>query len=201
LGISYNRFTNYHTGCPKCVGKSSPSQQEAEDNVLNKCKEKEYTLLESFIYKNKKTKLHLKCNIDDNIFYVSYENLMSSSNNCSVCVEVKRRKTNEENKRWNLKNTIPEFKKYKHQVNKFTNKNKKELFINWNGFDFYDGEYINNNLNLHNSHPNYPTIDHKISIFYGFKNNISPEELGKLGNLVITKRFINSKKGSNIFYI
>ena len=35
----------------------------------------------------------------------------------------------------------------------------------------------------------------KISVYYGFKNNISPEELCKLDNLCITKRGINSSKG------
>jgi hypothetical protein len=199
--VSYNKFANFYSSCPKCSGKASPSQHEAEENVLSKCKEKNYTLLESFIYKNKKTKIYLKCNKDVNTFYVSYENLMNIHNNCSVCVKVNRRQTNEEKKNWNLKNSIPAFKKYKHQVNKFTNRNKEELFLNWNGLDYYDGEYINNNLKLHNSNPSYPTIDHKISIFYGFQNNISPEEMGKIDNLVITKRCINSKKGSKLFYI
>ena len=43
----------------------------------------------------------------------------------------------------------------------------------------------------------YPTIDHKISVFNGFINNISPEEISQLENLCITKRTNNSKKNSN----
>lgn len=125
--------------------------------------------------------------------------MLSENLNCSDCVKDKKRKTNEEKKNWNIE--ISTFKKYKKQVNKYTDKNKKELFINWNGLDYYDGEYIKNYLTLHNSNTRYPTIDHKKSIFYGFKNNISPEEIGKIDNLVITKRSINSKKGNKINYI
>lgn len=45
---------------------------------------------------------------------------------------------------------------------------------------------------------NYPTIDHKISVYYGFINNISPEEIGDISNLCITKRWINSTKRDSI---
>ncbi len=41
----------------------------------------------------------------------------------------------------------------------------------------------------------YPSIDHKISLFYGFENNMNPEEIGSIDNLCITKRYINSIKG------
>ena len=37
-------------------------------------------------------------------------------------------------------------------------------------------------------------LDHKISIIYGFKNNISPEEIGDISNLCMTKKGINSSK-------
>lgn len=79
-------------------------------------------------------------------------------------------------------------------VDKFTRKNKKELFSKWDGLDFYDKENIKENLKLHHTNKRYPTIDHKISIFYGFKNNLSPEEIGNIQNLCITKRTLNAKK-------
>ena len=40
----------------------------------------------------------------------------------------------------------------------------------------------------------YPTIDHKTSILYGFLNKILPSEIGNIDNLCITKRSINSSK-------
>lgn len=76
----------------------------------------------------------------------------------------------------------------------FFYKNKIELFENWNGYDFYDNEYIKNNFNLNHFSNNYPTIDHKISIKYGFKNKIPPEKLAELNNLCFTKQIINKKK-------
>ena len=87
-----------------------------------------------------------------------------------------------------------DFLNYKLKIKSYTNKNKKELYENWDGYDFYDNEYIKDN---NKNDRNYPTIDHKISVKYGFENNISPEEISKLSNLCITKRGINSSKGSN----
>lgn len=85
------------------------------------------------------------------------------------------------------------FRLYEKAVNKETYKFKKKLFSIWDGYDFYDGEYIAGNFN-HKVIGLRPSIDHKISIFYGFKNNISIEIIGNLDNLCITKRNINSSK-------
>lgn len=83
------------------------------------------------------------------------------------------------------------FQKYRELVNKITNKNKKELFISWDGCDHYDNELIRENFNLNYNDDGYPTIDHKISIQYGFLNGIDPSVIGSLENLCITKRSIN----------
>ena len=79
-------------------------------------------------------------------------------------------------------------------VIRLSHKNKKILLKNWDGYDYYDGEYIKDNFNLPYHHKNYPTIDHKTSIFEGFKNNISAENISNISNLCFTKRYINSKK-------
>ena len=84
---------------------------------------------------------------------------------------------------------------YRREVARFTRKNKKYLYENWNGNDYYDNELIKGYLSHTHTHRFYPTIDHKISVYFGFINNISPEEIGSLENLCITKRFINSMKG------
>jgi len=47
-------------------------------------------------------------------------------------------------------------------------------------FDYYDNEFIKNNIKYKFHNKNYPTIDHKISIYYGFMTNISPEIIGNL---------------------
>lgn len=73
-------------------------------------------------------------------------------------------------------------------------KNYKELKTNWDGYDYYDDEYIKENYKLDANDPKYPTIDHKNSIIYGFINNISPDDISAIDNLCITKRTINSMK-------
>jgi hypothetical protein len=94
-----------------------------------------------------------------------------------------------------------EFSKYRRMVGHYTNKFKKELFEKWDGYDFYDGEYIKDNFNLKSSNRLYPTIDHKISVFYGFMNKINEKEIARLDNLVITKKCINSSKSNKDFSI
>lgn len=94
---------------------------------------------------------------------------------------------------------LTEFQKYRNKISNLTNKNKQQLFDKWNGYDYYDNSYIKENFNLHFTSKEYPTIDHKISILYGFLNKISPKEISSIENLCVTKRSINSKKGSKCY--
>jgi hypothetical protein len=93
-----------------------------------------------------------------------------------------------------------EYQQYRNKVTRLTNKNKKSLYENWNGLDFYDDEYIKNNFDLQKYDRNYPTIDHKISVCFGFNNNITEEEISNINNLCITKKYINSSKNKNCEY-
>jgi hypothetical protein len=86
---------------------------------------------------------------------------------------------------WNL---------YKREVARFTRRCKKDLYESWNGYDYYDGEFIKGYLSNSHIHKFYPTMDHKISVYYGFINSIDPNFIGSIENLCITKRFINSIK-------
>jgi hypothetical protein len=89
---------------------------------------------------------------------------------------------------------INKYKLYKRKVQYHTYKNKQSLFENWDGLDYYDNEYIKNNLVLDKNNPKFPTIDHKKSTFYGFINNIDPFEISNIDNLCITKRSNNLLK-------
>lgn len=89
---------------------------------------------------------------------------------------------------------ISEFNDYQYKVVRLTSKNRKELLENWDGYDYYDNEYILENYNLSPNDKLYPTIDHKKSIFYCFGNDISIYDASDITNLCITKRYINSRK-------
>jgi hypothetical protein len=89
---------------------------------------------------------------------------------------------------------LTEWKVYKKNVRNLTKVSAKILYEKWDGLDYYDGEFIKGYSSYSHVHRYYPTIDHKISVYYGFINNISPEEISDINNLCITKRFINSKK-------
>jgi hypothetical protein len=83
---------------------------------------------------------------------------------------------------------------YRNECRRITNFNTKELMNNWNGLDYYDNYNISENFKLDHNDPSYPTIDHKISVYFGFINKIDPTEIGSIDNLCITKRSINSTK-------
>jgi hypothetical protein len=104
----------------------------------------------------------------------------------------KIKNTNINSGRWSGDNN---YKIYRRKVNYETSKNKKVIFENWDGIDFYDQEYIKPNLLLNSNDNRYPSIDHKIPVLYGYLNGISSKEISKFDNLCITKRIINSKKG------
>ena len=89
---------------------------------------------------------------------------------------------------------ITSWELYKKNVRNMTKRNKKILYEVWNGFDYYDNEFIKGYLSHTHTHRFYPTIDHKTSVYFGFINKIDPNIIGSIENLCITKRFINSTK-------
>lgn len=99
-----------------------------------------------------------------------------------------------------INNNIDEFINYSLNVKKYTKNNKNKLFNDWDGHDYYDDEYIKEYMSLDYKDRNYPTIDHKISVYYGFNNGIPEKELANINNLCITKRYINSSKGKKTSY-
>ena len=84
---------------------------------------------------------------------------------------------------------------YKRKSWRLFKKMKIKVFENWNGYDYYDNEYIKDNMYLHYNDKRYPSVDHKISVYYGFINDIPVEEINKLENLVVTKIINNCIKG------
>ena len=89
---------------------------------------------------------------------------------------------------------LSEYQLYCKKARNETEKYKNDLINNWNGFDYYDKEYIKENFNLNSNDLLYPNIDHKISIFYGFVNNIDYKIIGNIDNLCITKKKHNASK-------
>ena len=104
---------------------------------------------------------------------------------CTICNPIKIRKTNK---------YLSEYKLYQKIVMKISRSLKKQLIKNWDGYDYYDNEYIKDFFKFEHHHQKYPSVDHKISICFGFINNIDPYIIGGLDNLCITKRTLNNKK-------
>jgi len=88
-----------------------------------------------------------------------------------------------------------EWELYKNKIRNKTNKNKKILIEKWDGYDYYDGEYIKDNFKKYKPRSSkYPSFDHKISLYYGFINNIDADIISDISNLCITKTIINNIK-------
>lgn len=73
---------------------------------------------------------------------------------------------------------LTEWEQYKRKCRNLTRYQRKTLLNEWNGYDFYDNEYIKDYLILGYKSNLFPTLDHKKSIKYGFdkKNNCSKRE-------------------------
>lgn len=99
---------------------------------------------------------------------------------------------------------IPEEQRQKYynyclKVLKETRKYSKLLFNNWNGLCYYTCFKLNN-IQMHSLQV---TIDHKTSKYYGYINDISPIEIGRMDNLCLCSRYINlykNKKTEQEFY-
>jgi len=187
---SYNSFINSDNGCKICGYRKTAysmrtTQEEAEQRVIDKCIEKNYTLIEPFVYINRNIKIHLKCNTDGHEWWILYSYFIYGDFMCPECYN---------NSRGIPYHLLTNWKKFKRHVDKYTRRIKKHIFKNWDGYDYYDNEYIKDYLKLHHFNKKYPTIDHKKSVYYCFNNNISVEDCASIDNICITKRRINSSK-------
>ena len=81
----YRTYISKNHGCLKCANRLKLTQNEVEIIINNKCKELNYTLLDNFIYKNNKTKIHLKCNKDNYDWYTTYYNFINNNRHCKKC--------------------------------------------------------------------------------------------------------------------
>lgn len=114
-------------------------------------------------------------------------------------VKEKIRKSNEDSCRWLTEDEYSEFTKYSYKVRNLSRTKYDELYESWDGCDYYTGEklilndeYLKFNPDKHVTCNLYqPTVDHKISILYGFVNNIYVDEISDISNMCICGRKIN----------
>lgn len=127
------------------------------------------------------------------------DNELRRKNANSVAAIDKRRKTCIDSGIWHDPTVYVsgmDKKQYTKLVRILTKLKRAELIKIWDGYDYYTKEYIRDNFQLHWSHGDYPSIDHKISITEGMKLGMTPVQLCDLSNLVYTKKRINSMKRS-----
>ena len=98
------------------------------------------------------------------------------------------------------KNEIPfieEFKTYSWYVNHYTNKSVKKLIDS--EYCYYTGVRFADYFMIEGVNPNdylKKTIDHKISLLYGFLTGIDPKIIGDVTNLVYCIRYCNTIKSN-----
>ena len=197
--LNYNRYKKYYS-----------------DIKINK----KYRIKAEHLLCGSAKKIKCQCEICGSKQSISYRKYLQNKNNygyysCFGCKQLKLNRTKEiiyGDKNYNnpekMRRTKQDkgiyltdkkltlFELYRKKVLKLSFHNKKKIFDNWDGYDYYDNEYIKAYLKEDSNSKLYPTIDHKISVLYGFKNNIDPGKISAIENLCITKKSINSKKGS-----
>ena len=93
--------------------------------------------------------------------------------------------------------TNPTWKQYWRRCDYLCRKLRPGLIKEWDGYDYIDGEYIKENLNLHYSHGDYPCLDHIISRRDCYNKGLTPDQATSPTNLRFTKRINNSRKWCN----
>lgn len=96
----------------------------------------------------------------------------------------------EKAKRWTPYENLSGFRGYREKVSRFTRPHISKVYENWDGKCYYSGIELNDI-----AHDRFQrSIDHKISVYYGYDNNIPPEEIGKFENLCVCAFGLNSIK-------
>ena len=95
---------------------------------------------------------------------------------------------------WIPLDQLSKYRIYYKKVIKLTNIYKDQLFNEWDGLCYYTGKKLLTRDKKNYNNSIYPTVDHKISIFYGFKNDIDFNKIGSFDNLCICGRKINIQK-------
>ncbi len=186
--ISYITFNNFKNGnkCILCSRKRIGEKQKLlYREVYNYFKSQKCELLENE-YINNHTKMKYRCSCG-NISYTIWSNFKKGKR-CSKCGKIKSIKSARKNQE-KLGNWIPlkklnDWSLYKRNVHNLTKKNyrKYKKIINSKNLPRGRGEYH---------------LDHKFSVYEGFKNNIAPYIIANVNNLQMLSEFNNGSKGAN----
>ena len=90
------------------------------------------------------------------------------------------------------------WKQYWKKCDELTRKMRTVLLEGWDGLDYITGEHIKDNLKLHHSHGDYPTLDHVIPKSECYKQGLTPEQACSAENLKWTTRRNNSSKYNKV---
>jgi len=198
---NYNNRQKASQTCLKIYGVENVSQnneikkKKIKTNLQN-CGAENYTTTKEFKERVKKTCLE-KYNVDNPSKCEKFKEKRSQTifNRYGVyhySTSREYRLLKEKLNEWIPSDQKTEFELYSREVWNETKKHKKKLFSTWNGKCYYTGVELDKNQNYNNE--TYPTIDHRICVFYGFNNNISPKEIGNISNLSVCSRWSNRAK-------
>lgn len=81
---NYNLFITRNHNCEKCASVLKLTYDEVYNNIITKCKLKNYELL-NLSFNGSDTIIHLHCNIDNHEWQTSYKNFINSNYNCAKC--------------------------------------------------------------------------------------------------------------------
>lgn len=90
------------------------------------------------------------------------------------------------------------WKQYWKKCDEITGKKRKVMLEGWDGVDYISGDNIRDNLKLHHSHGDYPTLDHVIPRSECYKQGLTPQQACSAENLKWTTRRNNSSKYNKV---
>lgn len=168
---------------------------QLENHYEKSCKTQIEKYGELKTFSNDKQRMSAEASIQNNLDVINSKRRESYWNNeeKKLIALSKRKETNLSTGMWTERDET-EYLLYRKIVRKLTRRNIKMVYDTWDGTDYYTKENITTIPKCD------VTIDHKISILYGFLNNIPHSEISKIENLCICSREVNSRKNKKIEY-
>jgi hypothetical protein len=166
------------SGCSKCKGCHRVSQEDFIQRS-NKIHKDRY-ILDNANYLGRKKKVQIGCKIHGNFFITPSD--FWNGVGCQQCGFDQARLLKISKGIYNDPSTMDEFLLYKRKVRSISERNFKKFHRDINPCN------IKRSYHWH--------LDHKFSIFEGFRNKVPPENIGHWQNLRLIERRVNQIKGS-----
>jgi hypothetical protein len=165
-------------------------------SVCTQCNSQFYQINETKTFCNSKCYYqHIRDNPKQ---YGLYEKAQKARANSNTAESIQKMKETKLSKGSMIDWSDATWKQYWKRCDELTRKTRSTMLQEWDGLDYISGEYIKDNLKLHYSHGDYPTLDHVVPKSECYRQGLTPQQACSPENLKWTTRRNNSSKYNKV---